>query len=347
MGMKHVVAVSVNMAEKTVELDQHRGELRINGFSTSDSDVVEYFEQRDEETLEHAVDTALRVGVLALDVADTSRDVDYVRRHFERLQQEFRTELYKHLGEDGQLEKFLESQFEGLRRELAVEAAEERGREEVVEQTRIKGLEFEDAIEAQLNEIAADAGDVLESTGNIDGYLGKKTGDFVYTLGDCQRSIVVEAKNRDSIQQPQIKREMEEALENRGSTYGIFVVRARSQMTNKVGTFTEFGRNFIVVGMSQTPEVEIEPELLRVAIKWARIRVIESHLSESASMDPSKISEHVTEAKRSIEQFKQIRSQCTSIEKSVSSIRERLSAIEDDIDEDLRAITAMVNASNH
>jgi hypothetical protein len=40
---------------------------------------------------------------------------------------------------------------------------------------------------------------------------------------------------------------------------------------------TEFGREFIAVALSKTPDKEIEPELLRVAVKWARIRVIEAH----------------------------------------------------------------------
>lgn len=331
------------MAQETIEIDDQRGELRIDGYSTTDPDVLEYFEQRDQDSLEAAIETALRVGVIALDVAETSRDVDYVRRHFERLQQEFRTDVEKQLGENGRLNQVLEAQFDALRRELAEDEAEQRGREEIVAQTRIKGLEFEDAIDAQLSDIAADTGDVLEPTGTVDGHLGKKTGDFVYEVTDCQRSIVVEAKNQQNLQQPEIQREMEEALENRGTDYGIYVVRARSQMPNKIGTFKEFGRNFIVIGLSPTPEDPMEPELLRVALKWAQIRVVEAHLEASESVDPARIAEEVTEARRALEQFKQIRSQCTSIEKSVASIREKLETIEDDIDENFQTISSLVS----
>ena len=330
-------------AGATVELDSGSSELRIDGYSIQDGEVAEYFREREDQEFEPLVDAALRVGVLALGVADTSRQVDYVRRHFEQLQSAFKTDLDDHLGDDGRLERKLDLKFEELLRELAVDAAEERGRQEVEQQTRIKGLEFEEAIEAQLSEIAADTGDVVEATGTIDGHTGGKVGDFVFNLTDCQRSIVIEAKNKGSIQQPEIQREMEEALENRAADYGIFVARARNQMATKVGTFTEFGRDYLTVGLSKTESDPVEPELLRVALKWGRMRVIENHLRESESLDPAKIREHVAEAERCLEQFKQIRSQCTNIEKSVDTIREKLGAIEEDLDEHLDTIASQVN----
>lgn len=328
----------------SVNFDQERGELQINNYSISDPDVAEFFEGREEEALEPLIDVALRVGVLALGIADTSRQVDHVRRHFERLQNDFQDGLDKHLGDNGRVEQLLNEKLQEFKQAIAVDEAEERGRAEIEAQTRIKGLDFEDAVEAQLSKIAADTGDVLEATGTIDGHLGKKTGDFVYNVSDCQRSIVLEAKNKTKIQQPQIQREMEEGMENRDAAYGIFVASSRDQLVNKVGTFKEFGRNYIAVGLSQSEEDEIKPELLRVAVKWARIRVIEAHLQDSGSVDPAIISERVDEAERTLEQFKQIRGQCTSIETSVDSIRKRLVTVEEEMDEHLSAIAAQVDS---
>ncbi|WP_049931203.1 hypothetical protein [Halosimplex carlsbadense] len=113
-----------------VELAADR--VQVSELEITNSDVVEYLEEIEAEDREEAIQYALNVGVKTLQLAETSREEEFVERKFSEMHQEFETEIeriedeveerfgsdgdvpeifQKHLGEDGKLQEHIEHAF--------------------------------------------------------------------------------------------------------------------------------------------------------------------------------------------------------------------------------------------
>ncbi len=114
----------------TVEVGTNR--VQISELEVTDSDVVEYLQDVDDDEQTEAIQYALSVGVKTLQLADTSREEEFVERKFGEMQQEFEAEIEQiqdeveerfgsdgdvpeifdeHLGEDGKLQRHIEDAF--------------------------------------------------------------------------------------------------------------------------------------------------------------------------------------------------------------------------------------------
>jgi hypothetical protein len=156
------------------------------------------------------------------------------------------------------------SAFGELKTQLAVEAA----KAEAFEQTSAKGFSFEEAIELALTSLVAGFEDVAERVGGTAGANGRK-GDFVVTLnaadtGGQDARYVIEAKDSPR-KLPEILKELDEAIENRGAVAGIAVFARPEQSPVRV-PFQTFDNKAIIVFDKEAPN-----ELaLRLACCWAR-----------------------------------------------------------------------------
>jgi hypothetical protein len=173
----------------------------------------------------------------------------------------YRSEIVKEIEKKG--EAILEA-FAELKTQLAVEEA----KAAAFEQTAAKGFSFEDLLEAALTDIASAFEDVAQRVGGTPGGRGRK-GDFVVTLnaadtGGESACYVLEAK--DSAKKlPEILRELDQAMENRGAAAGVAVFARAGQSPVKL-PFQSFDNKALVVLDKETPN-----ELaLRLACCWAR-----------------------------------------------------------------------------
>ncbi|HVC93209.1 MAG TPA: hypothetical protein VND64_05930 [Pirellulales bacterium] len=93
-------------------------------------------------------------------------------------------------------------------------------------QGHVKGMEFEEDLYTPFAELGRQLGDETECVGDIKSASGKKTGDYVATLGETTGApglrIVVEAKNKKLKFKDAID-ELQEAKQNRQADRGIFV----------------------------------------------------------------------------------------------------------------------------
>lgn len=318
---------------ETIRLDEDSGDLQIENFTISDPDITKYFSDIDPEERESKLETALRVGVLALRSSETVEDVDYVEKRFNELQQTFNDQIDGLLGENGDVPEYVDEHFgddgklvnevfdpdsektpigklrtkinndiQQLRTDLEVAEKEE----EMVESTRLKGEQFEEDLYELLAGIASTTGDKIEQTGEKSGLLGdSKKGDFVIDLNDTPTKIAVEAKDT-YYSQPQIEKEMQEAIENRGASYGLFVARSIDNVPNHVGWFNEYNQNQLVVVLSDGEDESMADELLTVGYKWARMRVLEQQAMTGDEFDSSTIQEEIDSAERSLKTFQNI-----------------------------------------
>ena len=271
------------------------------------------------------------------------------------------TEFDRYLGEDGKLADRLEAAFaedgpfhERLDAELgengdriqdAVEPKfkelrdlinQQQGADSVIQQSTLKGDEFEDTVGNILEQISAQTSDRFEFTGETVGDIpDAKVGDFVYEIGGTTKRIVVEAKT-EGYGLDEIKDEMERAIENRDADYGVFVTDHLGNVPRtKVGWFHEFDRDFVTVALSEDSEADIEPAFLRFAMNWAQVRALHDTDAAGDTIDTGRIQSEADAIDEKIARFAQIRGKCTSIEDSVDAIRDELDEIESEVDDRL------------
>lgn len=352
---------------ETIRLDEDTGDLQIENFTTSDPDITSYFSDIDPDEREGKLETALRVGILALRSSETVEDIDYVEKRFNELQQTFNDQIDDLLGENGDVPVYVDEHFgddgklvnevfdpgdnetpigklktkinteiQQLRKDLEVAEKEE----EMVESTRLKGERFENDLYDLLAGIASTTGDKIEQTGEKSGHLGgSKKGDFVIDLNDAPTKIAVEAKDT-YYSQPMIEEEMEEAIENRGASYGLFVARSIDNVPNHVGWFNEYNQNQLVVVLSDGEDESMADELLTVGYKWARMRVLEQQAMTGDEFDASTIQEEINSAERQLKSFQNIKRKCTSIKNTADDIGEEAEEIKSGLESSLESVSA-------
>ena len=107
------------MATKaSVDIDSGANQIYIKELTIQDGDLVKYLLEFDSERKEEAIIRALRVGAATLGLAETSKDLEYVRREFESMQTELgselddvQTDLEAKFGDEGRVSRILDSHF--------------------------------------------------------------------------------------------------------------------------------------------------------------------------------------------------------------------------------------------
>lgn len=227
--------------------------------------------------------------------------------------------------------------FVNLRKDLGIQEKEE----ELIEATALKGGDFEDLVQDLLSETVRPFGDTLERTTDAPGLLkGSKKGDFVVTLANPpDLRLVVETKATGSETYPSIEETMEEALENREAAYGLFVVRDVESVPRSVGWFNEYQGRFLVVALgSRGAEDRLHREMLEVAYRWARTRVLLRRAARAEGVDVTAVRQELERAETVLKRFRRIRTQCTNVSKAVQAIREEAKGIQEDLKEILDRI---------
>jgi hypothetical protein len=173
----------------------------------------------------------------------------------------YRAEIVKEIEKKG--EAILEA-FAELKTQLAVEEA----RADAFEHTAAKGFSFEDLLEEMLTDIASSFEDVAARVGGTPGGRGRK-GDFVVTLNSADTngeaaSYVLEAKDSPK-KLPEILKELDEAMANRGAVAAIAVFARAEQSPTKL-PFQSFDNKAVVVLDKEAPDALA----LRLACCWAR-----------------------------------------------------------------------------
>ena len=305
--------------------------LQIQNCIINDQDVMSYFEnlQNQGKDLYENLENIIKLGVIAAKSAHVGTQVDFVEKKFMIIQTKLEKQLDDQFGDHGNLIK--DSMAEMLRQlgldlgiSKAVGIEHQKGTQ--------KGVEFEEYCEEIISEIAKHHNDRLESTGNISGLIeGSKKGDHVYTIKDSGKKIVLDMKDYANPQStPKLERYMNEAIENRGAEYGIVVSKRKNGFSKDVGVFQEYGNKlFVALTTEESENVELQNELLVIALRWARLRLKQ----KSGTVDSSLIIEKIENVQRNMKKFSSIKAKCTNIK-----------GISDEISEDLEELRETINA---
>ena len=361
--------------EQDSKIEIEGKQVIIKDFTTSDHDIVSYFENLSQsEDLKQQLEHLIKIGIIATQSIGASNNVSYIEKAFENLDEkmkykldmafgndgQFSDLLKEHFGKDGVLLKELfaldrdESPLYQLKRVLEVSLAEIRdnlvkntGKEEAADKGTRKGIDFEEWCTEKLENIAKNHTDKLEHTGTTPGNLSKsKKGDLVITLGDTGKKIVFEMKNKGSIGLPEIQREMNESIKNRNADYGIFIAKNKDSLPRGVGWFAEYdGKHLVCAVENNDGESLIDGEIIDIAYKWARARLcLES--TNTGKLDPSLILDKTNAIQTKISEMRQIKTQCTTIEKSTKTIKDTAETMKIEIQTELDAIIKSLDSKN-
>ncbi len=376
------------LGTKDVEVlvDEVGRRLTVSHYTTSESEVVDYFSEIPEDERPLQFDTVVRVGVLGLRAVGTTERIDYIEKRFNSLKSDFEERLKevfdedgriarlveRFFGEKGEVPEFIEELFgpegqivkelfdpsekgspiarlkdeimEGfvrLRKDMGIHEKEE----ELVAVTTLKGRSFEDLFEELLSEPVRHFGDVLERTTDTPGLIkGSKKGDFVVTLANRpDLKVAIETKDIGHQSFNVIDQTMEETLENRDAQYGIFAVRHVETLPKGVGWFNEYKGKFLVVALSsEEAEEHLYREMVEIAYRWARTRLLIREAAIAEGIDATAIQRELDNAETVLGKFARIRTQCTNARKAVRAIGEEADRMQEEFKKILTRISGEI-----
>jgi vacuolar-type H+-ATPase subunit I/STV1 len=120
----------------SIEVDSDTDEVTIHEVTIRDAELASYLADHGPNERREIVDRAFRVGLMTLQLADTSKDLEYVKREFETMQTaleneltDVREDLDNRFGNEGDLPELLDDYFgeDGELREALTDAFGEDG----------------------------------------------------------------------------------------------------------------------------------------------------------------------------------------------------------------------------
>lgn len=123
-------------AAGSIEVDSDTDEVTIHEVTIRDAELASYLADHGPNERREIVDRAFRVGLMTLQLADTSKDLEYVKREFETMQTaleneltDVREDLDNRFGNEGDLPELLDDYFgeDGELREALTDAFGEDG----------------------------------------------------------------------------------------------------------------------------------------------------------------------------------------------------------------------------
>lgn len=332
---------------ESVSFDEEDQTLHIDSLSIEDPDVSSYFDGR---ATEEELARVLRVGVLALQVAETSREMDYVEQAVTEMQHEFEghvddfvESIEEQLEENSELlteeldpyeegtpTNNLMEELKGRIGDVISHIDQELGREEMRQISPHKGDDFEEQVGKLLtNWVAGPLADV-QHTGAVSGALGdSKKGDFVVTTDEGYR-LAIEVKDwTSSISKNEMDEYLDEAIRNREADCGLFVLKyATAIPQTEMGWFHEFDPQKGVVVLSEDQDDDINPQFLQFAIDWMSVRARQAQRELDTDVDVDWIDEQLTELKDEIEDSQDLRDQATNIKQAASDLEDDIHELE-------------------
>ena len=355
----------------------------VKDFETYDKDIVNYFQDLAPEIQAERLENALKVGVVAVKTVGLTEKIDYIEKEFQNLNHDFTDTLdstikemdkkyeevfgekgkfgeiiKQNFGEDGKIIKDLfdpnkegtplynlRSDFRNEILQLRQQIGIKDTKEELTKKTTLKGIPFQDLCENIISQVCRHYGDILEDTTDKQGKIkNSKKGDFVSTISENGKKIVFEVKDVSSISAPDIQRTLEESIENREASYGVLVVRNVESLPKSIGWFQEFGNNMLACALSTTEKEEgLHYELLLIACKWARTKVMLQSLKES-KVDAEFIQNKITKIQNKLNELRTIKTQCTNIMTASDKIKTISKELEEEIGMELSEILGSITS---
>lgn len=215
-------------------------------------------------------------------------------------------------------------EFRSLQERLTALEAGEKARAEERARGTAKGVDFEDALEARLAELARAQGDLLERTGAEAGdSLRSKKGDFVLGIDPSRTRgvdlrVAIEAKDR-TVSLRRFSTELAEAKANRRAAIALAVFTPHSAPPG-VAPLTVIGSDVYCV---YDPEAD-DAIALEAAVRLARALALASLRESTVQLDVPAVQDALAEIVRQVGEVQGMKSRLTSISNAAGDVSRTL-----------------------
>jgi len=229
--------------------------------------------------------------------------------------------------------KKLKDEILGKIQELRDEVLKEKSKEEIIEKTSLKGVNFEEIVLEQAQDFLSEYEDKVKPCGEGLGRTNKK-GDLIIDInGDEKKRIVIECKDSSSYSHKKTIDEINDAIENRSAKYGIFLFKSQSQIPSALKPM-KITNNYIVSSFDDYG--------LYFSLRVARL-FVEKNGESKQEIPIDKIQKVVEELQTKLFDFKNIQTKLTQIDNASSYIRENIDRLKKDLDEGLSSVKELLN----
>ena len=206
-----------------------------------------------------------------------------------------------------------------LLKESAIETEKQKG--------SAKGFEFEEKVCNDLQTLASHYENVIEMTGEKTGTKDKK-GDISIEL-ENKKKIIVECKDSSSYSAKKTITEINDAIDNRKASFGIFVFAKREEMPKEICPI-KITDKYIVTYYDE--------DNLYFAYRIARLLLLRKGGEVGGEINFEKISAELNSIEDNFKELDYMQTKASSIINSGEYIRSHLKAVREKIDENLQKI---------
>jgi hypothetical protein len=219
------------------------------------------------------------------------------------------------------------------------------GRAEEAERGHVKGFQFEEALYQRIAEFGRDLGDDTEMVRGTAGALGRKTGDYVVTLGETTGAaglkIAIETKKQAYKLKDAIE-ELQEAKKNREAICGIFVF-AQGCEPAEVGDYRRIGEDFYCTVDEECLRAGDPSLFVEAAYKIARAQAVAVVRKDAAGeRDLQRIQEHIDAISSWVDRMGEIATKASTVKKHGDSIETLVKEMRQDLEERIAAIMELL-----
>lgn len=236
--------------------------------------------------------------------------------------------------EEGSPIKKLKDEIFKKIQDLRDEVMREKTKEQVIEGTTLKGGIFEDVTLEAVVDFCSEYEDKVRPTGEL---LGKKNkiGDIVIDInGDENKRVVIECKDSSAYSYKKTIDEINDAIENRGAKFGIFLFKSQSQIPSAL-TPVKITNNYIVTSFDQG---------IYFAIRVARLFVERSTEARKKEIPIDEIQKEVEKLMTKLMDFKNIHTKLTQIDNASDYIRRNTDRLKKDLEDGLSLVKDLLNS---
>jgi hypothetical protein len=190
-----------------------------------------------------------------------------------------------------------------------------------------KGFEFEDEVYVCLQTLASYYENVISVVGDQTG-TGSKKGDILIEL-ENKKNIIIECKDSSSYSCKKTIEEINEAIQNRNASFGIFLFAKRDEMPRELCPI-KISDKYIITYYDE--------DNLYFAYRIARLFALREINSSEIGINFEKISSELNSLEDNFKGMDSISTKATTIINSGEYIRNNLKIIRDNIEESIRKI---------
>jgi hypothetical protein len=194
-----------------------------------------------------------------------------------------------------------------------------------------KGFLFEEEVYKTLQTLASFYEDNISPIGDKQGTESKK-GDILIDL-DNNKSIVVECKDSMAYSSKKTIDEINDAIENRKASFGVFLFAKREAMPRELCPIKITDKYLITY---------YDEDNLYFAYRIARLFVLRHRENSDDKVNFEKLSSELSTLEENFKRIDAIQTKVTTVINSGEYIRENLKIVRDGIDESLRKIKGLL-----